>query len=58
MARPVPLHVVPKLDQPEPSLDYESEQRRHIASRNWGAVHVAGDRAPPLDLAVMRRGWR
>jgi hypothetical protein len=32
------LHVV-RNDEPAPSTAYEHEQRRHIASRDWAAVH-------------------
>ena len=29
-----------------------------IKSRDWAAVHVSGDRNPPLDMADRRRTWR
>lgn len=54
-----------------PSLDEIREQsaragkrvcdamRAEIVNRNWEAVHIAGDRRPPIDLPdCRRRGWR
>lgn len=58
MAKPE-LRIVDRPDQPEPDMTYEHELRRRIAARNWAAVHVRGDRAPPLYLPNRpTRGWR
>jgi hypothetical protein len=57
--RPFTPRLVPKPAEPDPSTAYEHEERRRIAARNWKAVHIAGDRAPPLCLGEKRRGnWR
>lgn len=45
--------------QPQSLTAYESEQRRHIMSRDWSAVHVRADRSAPIFLPdTHKRTWR
>lgn len=53
------LVLVDQAEQPAPSYAYEAEQRRRIASKNWAAIHIAGDRREPLSLPDrVKRVWR
>lgn len=38
-------------------IDIYAEDRARIRERDWGRVHLEGDRAPPLVLPDRRR-WR
>lgn len=53
------LTIIPKAPPPEgePSYDYEWKQRQFIRSRNYAAVHIAGDRSRPVELMDRVRGW-
>lgn len=56
--KPAPkLRAVPDAPPEPPCTAYEHEQRRLIASRDWAAVHIAGDRALPINLGDLPR-WR
>lgn len=48
------LRAVPAVAEPAPDTSYEAEQRRHIMSRNWAAVHVAADKRSPFASIVGR----
>lgn len=58
-ARSSALHVVPAAEQPQPSYEYEAQERRRIAAKNWAAIHIAGDRRAPLPFFErVKRIWR
>lgn len=44
--------------EPEP-IDIQAKARAEIAKRDWRAVHVNGDRSPPVQIAdrPRRRAW-
>lgn len=45
--------------EPAPDLSYEARERRYVLSRDWAAVHVAGDRREPVNIPErVRRWWR
>jgi len=54
------LRAVPAAPkEPAPSLAYEYEERQRMAAKDWAAIHVRGDRSPPLDFFNrIVRSWR
>jgi hypothetical protein len=51
------LKLVPPED-PAP-VDIAAQLRADIQKRDWGRVHIEGDRNPPIALSTARQGrWR
>lgn len=54
--RPVPTQ---QGEPPAPDLSYEWQERQRVARKDWAAIHVRGDRNPPLAWwPHTRRPWR
>jgi hypothetical protein len=53
------LHIVRnERETSPPDTSYEHRERQRIASKDWAAVHVRGDRSAPLDFFLRpSRGW-
>jgi hypothetical protein len=50
------LKIVTKTHRP--IVDIYESWRAEVASRNWSAVHVQGDRSEPVELPQPRKGRR
>lgn len=46
-----------KLVATEPTVDITLAMRAEIEARDWGAVHVAGDRRAAVHIDEPRKGW-
>lgn len=46
------LKLVPP--EPAPEIHIDAQWREDARQRDWGAVHIAGDRSPPVFLSFLR----